>query len=129
MKRTATALACAAAVAFAAAAPAHAEPAGPHVYTLQVFGAAEERGDTAISWHRATTLACDPAGGGHSRAQEACDLIAEYGGIAAVAPASEAFCTMDYRPVTVRVTGAEEYEETFGNTCVMHSAKGAIFDF
>ncbi|GAA1104721.1 SSI family serine proteinase inhibitor [Nocardiopsis metallicus] len=128
MIRTATVLACAA-FALAMAAPVHAEPAGPDVYTLQVFGGVEERGDTAISWHRATTLTCDPAGGGHAKAEEACDLIAEHGGIAGVTSAGDGFCTMEYRPVTVRVTGAEEYEETFGNQCVMNSTKGAIFDF
>ncbi|QRN81776.1 MAG: subtilisin inhibitor-like 2 domain protein [Nocardiopsis sp. BM-2018] len=128
MIRTATVVACAA-VALALAAPAHAEPAGSDMYVLQVFGAVERHEDTAISWHRATTLACDPAGGGHARAQEACDLIAEHGDIASVTSVGDGFCTMEYRPVTVRVSGAEEYEETFGNQCVMNSAKGAVFDF
>jgi hypothetical protein len=129
MKRITTALTCAAAVALAAAVPAHADSAGSDVYVLQVFGAVEQREDTAISWHRAVTLTCDPVGGNHSKAEEACELIAEYGDIAGVESARDGFCTMEYRPVTVRVTGAEEYEETFGNQCVMNSAKGAIFDF
>lgn len=128
MIRTATVLACTAA-ALVMAAPAHAEPAEPAVYYLQVLGAVEQREDTAMSWTRATTLTCDPAGGGHAKAEEACDLIAEHGDIASVHSVGDGFCTMEYRPVTVRVSGAEEYEDTFGNACVLNSAKGAIFDF
>ena len=128
----ATALTCAAALALSPVAPAHADTtAGPkyHDYTLQITSAVEQRGDTAMSWARWATLDCDPVGGHHPRAQEACDLIAEHGDIASVEVAADGVCTMIYRPVTVRVSGIEEYEETFSNECVMHNAKGAVFDF
>ena len=132
MNRIATALTCAAAaVAFAvtATAPAAADEERRSVYTLEVFGAVEKSGDTATSWARQASLECDPAGGEHPRAAEACDLIAEHGDIASVRATSEGACTMEYRPVTVRVSGAEDYEETFGNACALSSAKGVIFDF
>ncbi|MEU3018359.1 MULTISPECIES: SSI family serine proteinase inhibitor [unclassified Nocardiopsis] len=126
----ATALTCAAAVALSvvAAAPASADERSTR-YTLEVLGGVEHRGETAMSWARAATLECDPAGGDHPRAEEACGLIAQHGDIASVMANPNGACTMEYRPVTVRVTGAEDYEETFGNACQMANAKGAIFDF
>lgn len=132
MNRMMTALTCAAATAFAlsAAVPAHAEslPAEAQ-YTIEVRSPVENRGDEAASWSRVTTLDCDPAGGSHPRAEEACDLIAEHGDIASVQSAGDGVCTMIYQPVTARVTGAEEYEQTFSNACVMNNTKGEIFDF
>ncbi len=130
MKLMATALSCAAAVALAvsAAAPATADERGA-AYMLEVFGGVEKHGDTATSWARGATLECDPAGGDHPRAAQACDLIAEHGDIASVTANTDGVCTMEYRPVTVRVTGAEDYEETFGNACQLANAKGVIFDF
>lgn len=130
MKLMATALTCAAAVALAvsAVAPATADERGA-AYTLEVFGGVEKHGDTATSWARGATLECDPAGGDHPRAAQACDLIAEHGDIASVTANTDGVCTMEYRPVTVRVTGAEDYEETFGNACQLANAKGVIFDF
>lgn len=132
MKRMATALTCAAATAFALspAAPAQAETVHAKTtdYTLEIFDAADDTGEYS---HRGrwAALDCDPVGGDHPRAEEACDLIAEHGDIASVQGVSEGPCTMIYKPVTIRVTGIEEYEETFGNECVMKGAKGAVFDF
>lgn len=134
MKRIATALTCAAALALSLGAPAHAEPepepvhAGTTDYLLEVFPHSDNR-DGKLHQGRWAALDCDPAGGSHPRAEEACDLIAEHGDIASVRSDWGGVCTMEYRPVTVRVTGAEEYEETFGNECSMKNTKGAVFDF
>ncbi|MFW6640202.1 SSI family serine proteinase inhibitor [Nocardiopsis algeriensis] len=78
---------------------------------------------------REVTLDCVTARGTHPRAGEACDAIAESGSISGVTAESGAFCTMEHAPVTARAEGAEEYEETFGNSCVLRSAKGPVFDF
>lgn len=128
----ATALTCAAATAFALslAAPAQAETVHAKTtdYTLEILDAADNRGDGSYGG-RWAALDCDPPGGNHPRAEEACDLIAEHGDIASVQGVSDGPCTMIYKPVTIRVTGIEEYEETFSNECVMKSVKGAVFDF
>lgn len=77
---------------------------------------------------RQVSLDCDPVGGTHPKAEEACDLLAESGTIEQI-PTEEGFCTMEHNPVTVEAMGAEEYTETFGNPCQLGLAKGAVFDF
>ncbi|WP_017588296.1 SSI family serine proteinase inhibitor [Nocardiopsis ganjiahuensis] len=132
MKRIATALTCAAALALSLGAPAYAEPETDHAgatgYTLEILSSEGGLGGVQDS-DRRTALDCDPAGGSHPRAEEACRLIDEHGDIASVRMESGGVCTLEYRPVTVRVTGAEEYQETFGNECAMKNTKGAVFDF
>ncbi|MGW5876307.1 SSI family serine proteinase inhibitor [Nocardiopsis terrae] len=134
VKRIAAVLTCVAAASFALAAPGHADTARTgtaqaRVYKLELYTPAEQREETGMSWYRAVVLTCDPPGGSHPRADEACGLIAEHGSIAGIQGVGDGVCTMVYRPVTARVTGAEEYEETFSNACVMRSAKGAVLDF
>lgn len=77
---------------------------------------------------RQVSLDCNPVGGTHPNAEEACDLIAEAGTIEQI-PTEEGFCTMEHNPVTVEAMGAEEYSETFGNPCQLNLAKDAVFDF
>ncbi len=55
-------------------------------------------------------------------------MIEEAGSIEEI-PAEHGMCTMEYRPISVDVVGAEEYDETFGNPCRLKLAKGAVFDF
>ncbi|AFR08683.1 MULTISPECIES: SSI family serine proteinase inhibitor [Nocardiopsis] len=127
--RTALTLAAAAALALSLTAPAQAETTR---YSLTVQGAPEQQGDGAIGWARSMELECGPAGGGHPRADEACELIEAAGGsIADVQAVRDGACTMIHRPVTaIAVDGdGERYEETFGNDCLLSMAKGAIFDF
>lgn len=115
-------VACAAAAACAVglAAPASAARTdADHVLTLEFENSGEQR-------H--ASLDCDPVGGTHPNAEEACDLIAEAGTIEEI-PAEEGFCTMEHNPVRVESVGAEEYSETFGNPCQLGLAKGAVFDF
>ncbi|GHD27922.1 SSI family serine proteinase inhibitor [Nocardiopsis kunsanensis] len=115
-------LACTAAAACAVglAAPASAARTdADYVLTMEFDNSGEQR---------QVSLDCDPAGGTHPNAEEACDLLAEAGTIEQI-PAGEGFCTMEYNPVTVEAMGAEEYSETFGNPCQLGLAKGAVFDF
>ncbi|WP_017613793.1 SSI family serine proteinase inhibitor [Nocardiopsis salina] len=78
--------------------------------------------------YRQVSLDCDPEGGTHPKAQEACDLIEEHGSIEAV-PAENDQCTMEYNPVKASSIGWEEYSETFSNPCLLGLAKGEVFDF
>ena len=115
-------VACTAAAACAVglAAPASAARTdADYVLTLEFDNSGEQR---------RASLDCDPVGGTHPNAQEACDLIAEAGTIEQIS-AEEGFCTMEYNPVTVEAMGVEEYSETFGNPCRLGLAKGAVFDF
>ena len=117
-----TVLACAAATALALslAAPAYAYGESAQ-YTLRIVD--EMSGETST-----VALECDPAGGTHPRAEEACEAIEEGGSIAS-ADFSGDPCPMIYRPVTATSIGFEDYEETFGNSCSLNPTKGAIFDF
>lgn len=90
-----------------------------HVLTLEFENSGEQR---------QVSLDCNPVGGTHPNAEEACDLIAEAGTIEEI-PVEEGFCTMEHNPVTVSSMGAEEYSETFGNPCQLGLAKGAVFEF
>lgn len=122
MKRLGIALACAAATGLAVslAAPATAAESGAqYVLTVQHETSGE---DIRV------TLDCDPAAGNHPDAQAACESIAAAGSIEEIEPA-RGVCTMESRPVTATAEGYEDYEETFGNPCLLHSAKGPIFDF
>lgn len=115
-------VACAAAAACAVglAAPASAARTDADYVLTVEFGNSGEQ--------RQASLDCDPVGGTHPNAEEACDLLAESGTIEQI-PAEEGFCTMEHNPVTVEAVGAEEYTETFGNPCQLGLAKGAVFDF
>ncbi|WP_157982421.1 SSI family serine proteinase inhibitor [Nocardiopsis sp. FIRDI 009] len=133
MRAVATALAVCAATATvlvpAAPAPAAAAEAPPAyaAYRLRVVeGVGFE--DESV---REVSLVCAPKGGAgsHPRAVDACAAIAEAGSIAAVPADPAAACTLEYRPVIASVRGSENYHERFGNTCLLHAAKGAVFDF
>ena len=126
--RTAIALAATAAFALSMATPAQ---AATDSYELILQGAPEYRGESSTSWTRSVTLECGPAGGGHRRAEEACELIEAAGGsIADVQAREDGFCPMIHRPVTaIAIGGGEHYEETFGNDCLLEQAKGAVFGF
>ena len=75
-----------------------------------------------------TTLACNPVGGAHPRAEDACADIAEAGSIKAITSVG-GICTMHYRPFTVTVRGHERFEQTFSNSCLMVQAKRSVFGF
>ncbi|MCY9787383.1 SSI family serine proteinase inhibitor [Nocardiopsis sp. EMB25] len=133
---TAALAACAAtAIALVPAAPAAAEvpaadpPAHPvyRAYRLQVVeGVGFE--DESV---REVSLVCAPKGGAgsHPRAADACAAIARAGSIKAVPADPAAACTLEYRPVIASARGSENYRAKFGNTCLLHAAKGVVFDF
>jgi hypothetical protein len=85
---------------------------------------------------RTVTLQCDPPGGSHPKAAEACADVAKAGGDLAQMPANKnpRACFMIYAPVTVSAQGdwqgqAVRFTEKFPNTCVMRDKTGSVFDF
>ncbi|WP_329221942.1 subtilase-type protease inhibitor [Streptomyces sp. NBC_01485] len=90
------------------------------------------RGDTRSGDTRGTLLLCDPPQG-HSRAAEACDVLARAGGdVNAVPGDGSRICPLVYAPVTVRAEGwwngrLVDYRHTFGNDCEREALTGAVF--
>ncbi|TQJ56439.1 subtilase-type protease inhibitor [Streptomyces sp. NBC_00080] len=90
------------------------------------------RGDSRSSDTRGTLLLCDPPQG-HSRAAEACDVLARADGdVDALAADGSRICPLMYAPVTVRAQGQwngrpVDYERTFGNDCEREALTGAVF--
>ncbi|MGW0870467.1 SSI family serine proteinase inhibitor [Streptomyces sp. NPDC002740] len=90
------------------------------------------RGDARSSDTRGTLLLCDPPQG-HSRAVEACDVLAKADGdVDALTSDGSRICPLMYAPVTVRAQGQwngrpVDYERTFGNDCEREALTGAVF--
>jgi hypothetical protein len=85
---------------------------------------------------RTVVLRCDPPGGTHPNAAEACAEVAKTNGDLKQLPASTnpRACFMIYAPVTVSAQGnyhgqAMRFSAQFPNTCVMRDKTGSIFDF
>jgi hypothetical protein len=82
------------------------------------------------------TLQCDPPGGTHPRAAEACADVSRAGGDLAQMPQSKnaRACFMIYAPVTVQAQGSwhgqpVKFTKKYPNTCVMRDKTGSVFDF
>ena len=119
VKRTALALLAVPALVSALVAPAHGEAVERHVLSVQ----SESEG-----WVRQVVLECDPVGGTHPRAEEACEAIAEAGSVEGVTGAQNP-CPMIYAPVVATAHGEGVYRQEFPNHCVLLNDKGAVFDF
>jgi hypothetical protein len=85
---------------------------------------------------RTVTLQCNPAGGTHPKAAEACADVAKAGGDLAQMPANTnpRACFMIYAPVTVTAQGKwqgqpVQFTKKFPNSCVMRDKTGSVFDF
>ncbi|MEV8507684.1 SSI family serine proteinase inhibitor [Actinoplanes sp. NPDC051475] len=83
----------------------------------------------------AVILRCDPAGGPHPKKGKACAALAKAGGDPAkLKPARGVLCTMEYAPITARITGRwkgkkVDWSRTFGNPCDMARATGVVMAF
>ncbi|MFI6578805.1 SSI family serine proteinase inhibitor [Nocardiopsis sp. NPDC050513] len=73
-------------------------------------------------------LFCDPPGGNHPHAEEACDLIYAFGSIKKI-DLGDSACPMIWDPVVARSEGSEHFKKTFPNKCVLLDVKGEVFDF
>ena len=82
-----------------------------------------------------TQLQCEPAGGLHRNAKEACDGLAPVeGDFTKMEPSPDAACTMELNPTKATLKGKWRgkkvvYEEVFSNPCVMRVHTGKVFDF
>ncbi|WP_412541484.1 SSI family serine proteinase inhibitor [Longispora sp. K20-0274] len=80
------------------------------------------------------TLTCDPAGGTHPRAEDACAKLAAAGGdFLRLTPTDEP-CTLEYAPVRAHVAGAwrgglMDYVQTFPNRCAAATWSDHVLDF
>ena len=82
----------------------------------------------------AVKLRCYPAAGVHPKKVQACRLLARVGGDPARLTPAALMCTMEYAPITVQVKGTWQgrkvnWSRTFGNSCAMHRATGALTAF
>ncbi|MEU4617422.1 SSI family serine proteinase inhibitor [Streptomyces umbrinus] len=81
------------------------------------------------------SLSCDPAGGTHGHAQEACELLARVNGdFKALAPSAGVLCPSAGESVRVSVSGQWRgqrvfQEETFANDCEVVRRTGVLFAF
>jgi hypothetical protein len=86
------------------------------------------RGRVKVAW-----LTCDPVGGTHRRAAEACEaLTAAAGDPAAITAEEDTMCTMEHAPVRATMAGLWQgqpirYQKTYDNACVMRVATRALF--
>jgi hypothetical protein len=81
-------------------------------------------------------LECEPAGGEHPAAKDACrELLLAQGDFAALASHQElANCTMEYMPVIAVAEGTwrgqpVSWQREFSNRCTLRSATGVVFEF
>jgi hypothetical protein len=80
------------------------------------------------------TLTCEPAGGLHPRADEACLALSDVDGQFDGLTTGQALCTMEYDPIVVKASGTwrgetRTFEAEFPNACVMRAETGPVFDF
>ncbi|MEU4739557.1 SSI family serine proteinase inhibitor [Actinosynnema sp. NPDC023658] len=78
-------------------------------------------------------LTCEPTGGLHPRAEQACLALSDVDGEIAGLATGEALCTLEYAPIRVKASGrwrgeTREFEAEFPNQCVMLAETGPVFD-
>ncbi|WP_433370097.1 SSI family serine proteinase inhibitor [Streptosporangium sp. CA-115845] len=91
---------------------------------------------TVLPSTRAVVLQCSPVGGGtHPKTREACTALEPASGdVRKFKPAAGLVCPMIYEPVTVSAVGVWRSRftmssQTFGNSCQMRNALGAVGSF
>ena len=81
-----------------------------------------------------TQLTCEPAGGRHKNAKEACAALTSVDGDFTKLEDTGAMCTMELNPTKATLRGKWRgkkvvYEEVYSNPCVMRVNTGKVFDF
>jgi len=81
-----------------------------------------------------TQLNCEPAGGLHKHAKEACDQLMPVEGDFRRLPDSGAMCTMELNPTKAILRGKwrnkkVDFQQVYSNPCVVRSFTGEVFDF
>ncbi|MFI0351740.1 SSI family serine proteinase inhibitor [Actinomadura sp. 9N407] len=90
-------------------------------------------GDGA-SGARSVTLQCDPLGGTHPKAAQACAELARSGGRIEREPDRDAVCTMIHAPVIAEARGhwrgrPVRFRAEYANDCVLDARTGSLFRF
>ena len=120
-----------ASVTTASATPAPVELVAPSALTLTVThnGFSAEAPKVAL-------LSCNPSGGTHPKAVDACrDLQLAQGDFAKLNPTGRrAACTMEYDPFEVTATGTWRgkpvtHKATYANPCVLAASTGTVYRF
>jgi Subtilisin inhibitor-like len=84
---------------------------------------------------REVTLTCDPTGGTHPKAAQACADLKKVGDFAHLPTlATPRACYMIYAPVSVTATGhlgqaLVQFQATYSNDCVLADQTGSVFAF
>ncbi|MET8760917.1 SSI family serine proteinase inhibitor [Lentzea sp. NPDC004782] len=81
-----------------------------------------------------TQLNCEPAGGLHKHAKEACDQLIPVEGDFRRLPGSGAMCTMELNPTKAILRGKwrnkkVDFQQVYSNPCVVRAFTGEVFDF
>jgi len=109
--------------AIAALIPAFSAPESSFVLSVQ-------RADSTLF----SNLTCEPAGGLHPKANEACLALSGVDGQFDGLSTGQGLCTLEYDPVRVTASGTwrgetRSFEAEFPNPCVMRAQTGPVFDF
>ncbi|MEW2621751.1 SSI family serine proteinase inhibitor [Streptomyces sp. NPDC048106] len=129
-KRLGVLLAAGLAATAASVVPAAADASSPTNLTLTKTGTSG-----AGPVNKQVTLQCEPTGGTHPTAQDACtQLIAVDGQFALIPRASGYGCGGDWAPITVTVTGTWRrqpvyFTKTYGNDCEASVGSSFVFRF
>ncbi|HUQ61336.1 SSI family serine proteinase inhibitor [Lentzea sp.] len=81
-----------------------------------------------------TQLNCEPAGGTHRHAQQACDQLMPVEGDFRRLEETGAMCTMELNPTKATLQGKWRtkrinFQQTYSNPCVVRALTGKVFDF
>jgi hypothetical protein len=90
--------------------------------------------DTSWPVIKEITLKCEPTGGNHVHAEDACASLDAVDGDFDALPDRQLLCPDVYQPVTIEVGGAwydqvVSFERTYPNLCHAFSESDGIFDF
>ncbi|WP_249997819.1 SSI family serine proteinase inhibitor [Actinoplanes sp. M2I2] len=82
----------------------------------------------------AVKLTCDPPGGGHPRAVQACATLEQVDADPGRIPRTSTACILLYKPITATLSGTWQgrdvsWTHRFGNSCEMRRATGVLFRF
>lgn len=112
-------------------APANAAAATKQPKSSLVLSVYEGIGDTGPMIGE-VTLKCDPPGGTHSAAEDACAALDAVDGNFRRLRSTGGMCIMIYAPVTVQAGGnwrddVVRFERTYGNLCVAGTSSNGVF--
>ena len=81
---------------------------------------------------RTATLTCNPTGGTHKSANEACAVLTAAGGRPGAIVPADVMCTLEYAPVKVKMVGRYDrrpvrFKKSYSNPCRLEAEAGVLF--